>query len=57
MDIIKITIAAGLAYVAAYVAYKILLEVWCIAYGFANQMVGILLSVQDHGDMFSRSMV
>jgi hypothetical protein len=30
----KITIAAGLAYVAAYVAYKIFLEVWCIAYGF-----------------------
>ena len=33
MDITKLTITAGLAYVAAYVAYKIFLEVWCIVYG------------------------
>lgn len=32
-QITRLTIAAGLAYVAAYVAYKILLEVWCVAYG------------------------
>jgi hypothetical protein len=32
-EIIKLTITAGLAYVAAYVGYKVLLEVWCIAYG------------------------
>jgi hypothetical protein len=32
-EILKLTITAGLAYVAAYVGYKILLEVWCIAYG------------------------
>ena len=31
-QIYKLTITAALAYIAAYVGYKLLLEAWCIAY-------------------------
>jgi hypothetical protein len=31
-EIIKLTTTAALAYIAAYVGYKLLLEAWCIAY-------------------------
>lgn len=29
----EIVLAGLLAYLASYVAYKLLLEVWCVAYG------------------------
>lgn len=34
IDTKDIVIKCLLAYLASYVAYKLLLEVWCVAYGF-----------------------
>lgn len=34
IDIKDIVTKGLLAYLAAYVGYKVLLEVWCVAYGF-----------------------